>query len=75
MMFRILKVLKLSSRNQKIRRNSLRKFWSQFLTDDEWSNFLGFEGSRIRPSAFIYKPENLKLGKNVWIGPPSDIFK
>ena len=39
------------------------------MNDRERAEFLGLpQGCRIRENAKIFAPENLKLGKNVWIG-------
>jgi len=51
-------------------RNQILKYHvSQVMTDRERAELLGLpEGCRIRENAKIISPENLKCGKNVWIG-------
>lgn len=55
--------------DQELRRQILMYHMSSILTDRERAKLLGLpEGCRIRENAKILSPENLKCGKNVWIG-------
>ncbi len=55
--------------DQKLRNQILTYHISNVLTDRERAKLLGLpEGCRIRENAKIISPENLKCGKNVWIG-------
>lgn len=52
-----------------LREQILKYFASSTMTDVERAKLLGLpEGCRIREGAKIISPENLKIGKNVWIG-------
>jgi len=52
-----------------LREQILKYFASSTMTDAERAKLLGLpEGCRIREGAKIISPENLKIGKNVWIG-------
>lgn len=55
--------------DQELRSQILIYHMSSVLTDRERAKLLGLpEGCRIREKAKILSPENLKCGKNVWIG-------
>lgn len=64
--------------------NSLNQKWKRYLPSEAWmfegkptdkarwllAEKLGFgEGTSIYPTAYVYNPENVKVGKNTWIGP------
>ncbi len=52
-----------------LRDQILKYQMSQVMTDRERAALLGLpEGCRIRENAKIICPENLKCGKDVWIG-------
>lgn len=56
-------------RNNKLRSQILNSFISNLMTDDERANLNGLpEGCRMRENSKIISPDNLKCGKNVWIG-------
>lgn len=53
----------------KLRKQILTYFISGVMSDLERARLLGFpEGCKIRENAKVIAPENLKLGKYVWIG-------
>lgn len=58
-----------SERNKKLRKDIIRRFLSQVLTDDERAalNKLPI-GCRMRENAKIISPEKLDCGEYVWIG-------
>lgn len=58
-----------STRNSRIRRELLERFFSQLLTDDERARYMGLpEGCRLRENTKVLSPEKLRCGRHVWIG-------
>jgi len=58
-----------SERTRRLRPQILKRLLSLVMTDDERAKDLGLpEGCRVRESAKIISPENLRCGTDVWIG-------
>lgn len=58
-----------SERNKKLRKDIIRRFLSQVLTDDERAALNKLPvGCRMRENAKIISPERLSCGEYVWIG-------
>lgn len=58
-----------SERTRRLRPEILRRLLSLVMTDDERATDLGLaSGCRVRESAKIINPENLRTGQGVWIG-------
>lgn len=58
-----------SDRTRRLRPEILKRLLSLVMTDDERAKDLGLpEGCRVRESAKIISPENLRCGTDVWIG-------
>ena len=58
-----------TERNNKLRREIMKRLAGQFLTDDERAEFYNLPtGCRIREGAKIIAPEKLRIGKYCWIG-------
>lgn len=58
-----------SDRTRRLRPQILKRLLSLVMTDDERAKDLGLpEGCRVRESAKIISPENLRCGTDVWIG-------
>ena len=56
-------------RNSKLRPQILQQLVSQFLSDDERAKYYGLpDGCRMREGAKIIDINNLKIGKDCWIG-------
>ncbi len=58
-----------TERTRRLRPQILKRLLSLVMTDDERARELGLpEGCRVRESAKIISPENLRCGTDVWIG-------
>lgn len=58
-----------TERTRRLRPQILKRILSLVMTDDERATELGLpQGCRVRESAKIISPENLRCGTDVWIG-------
>jgi len=65
----VLSLLKDSERNQTLRKDILKRFLAQLLTDDERAELNRLpRGCRMRENAKIISPQNFQCGEYVWIG-------